>query len=203
MLSLCCLIRAVCSHSVLTEGVHCYSIWRRSSWVWDVGRRARVCPSRSSGRLRWYVRLGHGSIRRRDLILIAGEIGFFALPWLVYRTAVGIGSEYFAGRDAPGGEEIIRRLPVIASAIGSRLLKVTGPLNALFYVYLAALLLRLRHLATSPAPVVHALIAFQLTAYVAIYAVTPYEIRWHLSTFLSRLLLHVAPLALLTAGVHT
>jgi uncharacterized membrane protein (UPF0136 family) len=139
----------------------------------------------------------------RDLIPIAGVILLFVVPWMVYKSHLQIGSEYFDNLSAHVTVDALNRLPIIASSVGARLLKITGPYNLLFYLYVVAVLLNVRRLASSPALLVHALLALQMTAYIAIYTISPHDLRWQLSTSMARLMLHLVPLALLATSIHT
>jgi hypothetical protein len=44
------------------------------------------------------------------------------------------------------------------------------------------------------------LVFWQLAVYVGIYALSPYDIDWHLTTSLDRVLLHIMPLAAAAAA---
>ena len=122
---------------------------------------------------------------------------------MLYKGYIHVGSGYVNDLTAQTGGGALHRLPIIASAVGSRLLKATGPVNLLFYFYTGAVLLNVKRLAWSPALVLHVLLAAQMTAYVATYMITNDDLVWHLSTALSRLLLHLVPLALLATAIHT
>jgi uncharacterized membrane protein (UPF0136 family) len=139
----------------------------------------------------------------RDLIPIGVVLLMFILPWMLYKSHLHIGSEYFDNLSVHVTSDALNRLPLIASSGGARLLKITGPNNLLFYLYAVAVVLNVKRLVSSPTLVLHAVLAMQMTAYIAIYTISPRDIRWHLSTSMARLLLHLVPLALLATAVHT
>jgi len=148
----------------------------------------------------WAVRLRILAVR--DLVPIAAVLLLFILPWTVYKQHMHATSAYLAGASAGLNAGMLARLPIILSSFGSRLLKVSGPTNLLFYLYVSALTLNRRRLRVSSACVVDLLLASQLLVYVVTFMVSPYEIRWTLSTTTSRLILHLIPLAMFATAVH-
>ena len=138
----------------------------------------------------------------RELTLLAAIILVFILPWSLYKSLFHVSSDYVRDTRARLNADVFGKVPIVLTALGSRFLKPTGPINLGFYLYASTLILSRKRLLSSPALVADFLVAAQLVVYLCVFATSPQEIRWSVSTTMSRLILHVAPLGLLAAAVH-
>jgi hypothetical protein len=138
----------------------------------------------------------------RELIALAAIILVFILPWSLYKSLLHVSSDYMRDTRARMNVGAFRNVPIVLSGLGSRFLKATGPINLWFYLYASTVILNRRRLRSSPALVVDFLVVSQLMVYLCVFVMSPQEIRWSVSTTMSRVILHVAPLGLLAAAVH-
>lgn len=136
-------------------------------------------------------------------------------PWFMLRSRYGAVSDLATGRyavvDALGPTDsgapprgTPRRAALIAGTMLRQAAHVGPWMPAWGLVWLLPMLALIRgSWRRQPAGLILGVLILQGMAYAAAYMLTPHPVRWHLSTSLDRLMLHLAPLALLTgiAGV--
>lgn len=124
------------------------------------------------------------------------------LPWMAYKSFTG--TEGWVSQMEPTAQaQYWDRLPVIFKAIAEK--AFSPPFFNLAWVFLfIGGLLNWRSLRTpSLSLYLYAMMALQWSGYVLVYALTPFDLRWHLGTSVDRLLLHLLPLALLVTALNT
>gem|GEM_PF-2421029 len=143
-----------------------------------------------------------------------------AAPWVALRSRLGLRDDLVSGGRYPVAELLAadrrpqppagspRRLTMIGRGLATRLLRVgPGPSSWGLYWLLpvGAWVVSLpRRRARPPrrggaGRPIWVLFVLQAAAYATVYVLTPHPLGWHISTSLDRLLLHLAPLALLGA----
>jgi hypothetical protein len=139
----------------------------------------------------------------RPVFLFGGIAGGMVLPWLSARYSLGLETDLSVPPIAALPSLAIKRLWPIAKTLSSELFaasSVSTKWNLSWYLLVLVSLLRGRALWRSPLRYPVLLIGGTVFVYVFIYAITPYDVTWHLGTSLDRLILHVYPLALCTIG---
>ncbi|CAG0928661.1 hypothetical protein PLCT1_00807 [Planctomycetaceae bacterium] len=142
---------------------------------------------------------------RRDLRTIALSIAppaLFIIPWSVYKSSYGLGSEYVESMGASVFFSNLARLGQIIPYGADFMFLKTGVMGLVWWAWALAAVAGFRDVLSSKSAVMHWLILGQLSVYVFVYIITPVDLKWHLGTSFDRLLLHLAPLALLAASVH-
>lgn len=142
--------------------------------------------------------------QRQPWRAIAGRLGMFlagALPWLLvtvyYKLAFAPLNDLFAARTI---SEVLDKLLSLArwNEIGGRVIQSISQYDGRIFVLLALMALAVgvskeRNLPVAAGWLVVGLIALQ---YMVIYAITPYQLDWHLDTALARLITHNYPATL-------
>jgi hypothetical protein len=142
---------------------------------------------------------------RRDfktLALTLAPLALFILPWSIYKSVHGLGSEYVESMGAAAFFSNFARLGQIIPYMAGFMFMKPGVMGLVWWAYAAAALLGLRKILSEKTVVLHALILGQLGAYAFVYIITPVDLKWHLATSLDRLVLHLIPLGMLAAGIH-
>lgn len=129
----------------------------------------------------------------------------FWLPWQVFRSSLGLKTDLFAGIvwDVSFFLERVSRLPVVVKGyLLEALIFSKWQLSLSFVLLLIVLGFRvvMRDAALRTLII---FLAGAVTAQISIYLITPYDLAWHLSSSLSRLLLQIFPLALFSAFLIT
>ncbi len=138
--------------------------------------------------------------RPRLLAAAASALLLAHLPWALLRARWAIPSPQLTRMHLRPLPELAERLGAIAASLFRHAL--TWPAWELSWVFVALGLLAWVAWARGRAAlaVLWGLLVWQLAIYVAIYATSPYDITWHISTSLDRLLIHLAPLAMAAAA---
>lgn len=125
--------------------------------------------------------------KRRFAPLLAAPL--IALPWTLYRAVAGLTTDLSR---AGGLERALSRVPETPAIM--RLLG-TYLEHPWFWALLVATAALAAPGAWRGARFLLVVVALQLAVYLGAYYVTPYDIEWHVATSWSRLVSHVAPLA--------
>lgn len=133
-------------------------------------------------------------------LFIFTGLGFFIVPWLLYKKYLQLGNEYIANLSFAIFKKQLGNLKAIASEI-SRNFFTTELYNLTWWVYLFSQLQHFRRLFHPPVIILNIICWTQLACYILIYLITPHEIMWHLLSSLERLLLHLIPLIFLTTAI--
>ena len=137
---------------------------------------------------------------KRTAILGPAALVLPYLPWALLRARWGIPSLQLTSMQIRPWPELVARLRTIDRALFHQfgawqqweLAWIFIGLGLIAYAASAW-----RHRGLAP---LWGLFFWQLAVYIAIYASSPYDITWHLTTSLDRLLLHLAPLGLAAAA---
>ncbi|MBI5562812.1 MAG: hypothetical protein HY894_08190 [Deltaproteobacteria bacterium] len=143
-------------------------------------------------------------VRANTLALGAAGVLAFSLPWLLYKTYLGIGSEYGARLNINTAGENLYRIGPIVKYLGSYMFGYNGLYSFAWWAFFISTAANVRGLLNKKTGLLCLLIAAQLLVYVLIYVITPSGLDWHVRTSMDRLLLHVLPLSMLVtaANVH-
>ncbi|MBI5643049.1 MAG: hypothetical protein HY954_06210 [Deltaproteobacteria bacterium] len=133
-------------------------------------------------------------------VISAGVILLFILPWYFYKSHYGIGSEYTGNIWAAPGN--VDRLGLIIPRMLRYMFLNIGLYNFTWWAYIASIAVNYRGFFKGRNLFLNALILFQLAVYIFAYVITPSDVVWQMSTSLDRLILHLAPLAMLAAAVN-
>jgi hypothetical protein len=139
-------------------------------------------------------------INKRTALLAPACLLLPYLPWAALRASWGIPSLQLTRMQLRTWPELCSRLDAICRALlesfrAWHTWELTWPFVALgLFAYLVS---AWRHRALAP---LWGLLFWQLAVYLAIYAFSPYDITWHLTTSLDRVLLHLAPLGVAAAA---
>lgn len=143
---------------------------------------------------------GANGVRR--VITLAVILAVFILPWFIYKSHLHLSSE-FSGRAgtlfSSGAPE---RFIVIIKYFARYFFVKPSLYNFTFYIYFITIPLAWRGFFPKRLFALNTLVFGQFAVYILVYMITPAEINWHLSTSLDRLVLHLAPLAMMTSAVN-
>lgn len=143
--------------------------------------------------------------KRKDIRTVALSIAvllLFILPWSVFKSAHGLGSEYVENMGPGVFFSNLPRLSEIIPYTARYMFLKPGVVSLVWWAYMAATLLCIRTILSSRTYLLHALILGQLCAYIFVYIITPVDLKWHLGTSLDRLVLHLIPLGMLVSAVN-
>lgn len=126
----------------------------------------------------------------------------FILPWSVYKSVHGLGSEYVENMGPSIFFSNLARLSEIIPFIAKYMFMKPGVMGLVWWAYVISAVLSIRHVLSSRNLVLHVLILGQLSAYIFVYIITPVDLKWHLNTSLDRLVLHLIPLGMLSAAIN-
>jgi len=151
-----------------------------------------------------------GTARRRKLISFGTYFCILAAvltPWYLFKVSLGVGNDVINSEAFRAGFswKSWSRMGPIAYHLQTQ---VFGPKNwnLVWILLCAAVVVRRQVLLRSPAVLVLCVMGLVLAAYMSVYLVTPYttapfDVRWHLRTSASRLLLHALPHAVFLIGL--
>lgn len=126
----------------------------------------------------------------------------FILPWSVFKSVHGLGSEYVENMGPGVFFANLSRLSEIVPFTARYMFLKPGIMGLVWWAYVISSVLNMKNVLRSRTFALHALILGQLCAYIFVYIITPVDLKWHLGTSLDRLLLHLIPLGMLASAVN-
>lgn len=136
----------------------------------------------------------------KDALVLMLPIAAVIIPWSVYKSGLGIGSEYVGNLSIATISGNIWKLPIILKTIGKMAFTHIELYNFVWWAYAVSTFGNWR--VSKEIVIMHLLLFLQLSTYVFIYIISPAPIDWHLATSADRLLLHLLPLALLITALN-
>lgn len=140
------------------------------------------------------------SIRKFLWLLVVFAVT--AGPWLVERAVLRLSSEYVIALSPDVLFHHAGKFPAVFFELIKYLFSKIGLFNFTWHLFALSFFLRLKRSGGAFLWPLYILFFGQLGAYVLAYAMTPYELDWHIATALDRLLLHLTPLAWLITAAH-
>lgn len=140
---------------------------------------------------------------QRALLLFGGVSVGMVLPWLFVRYRMGLESDLSLPSLSSLLPRALQRIWPMAKALAREMFAPSSVLtkwNLAWYLLVLVVVLHGRTLWRSVLRYPALILAGQALVYLWIYIITPYNINWHLSSSLDRLLLHGYPLALVLIG---
>jgi len=138
----------------------------------------------------------------RTLGLCLAPLALFILPWSVYKAHLGLGNEYVESMGLFALISNLARLGQIIPYFVDFMFFKPGVTGLAWWAYAASAVLGARAVFKGKTLALHWLILGQLGVYVFVYIITPVDLKWHLSTSVDRLVLHLVPLGLFAAAAH-
>ncbi len=146
----------------------------------------------------WWVR-GRGFSKRAALLGPAALLLPY-LPWAALRAWWGVPSLQLAGMELRPWPELLSRLRAIDHALLAHFRNWQHWELMWFFVALGLVAFATSAWRQRSLALLWGLFFWQLAVYTGIYLFSPYDITWHLTTSLDRVLLHLAPLAVVAAA---
>ncbi|MBI5491723.1 MAG: hypothetical protein HY893_02195 [Deltaproteobacteria bacterium] len=134
--------------------------------------------------------------------IIAAVLMLFIAPWSVYKTGLGLKSEYTGNMGLSVFFGNIGRIKLVLTRMVEYMFGYIALYNFTWWLYAASFIFNLRGLARKPLLILNAMLLSQLAVYVLIYVISPNDINWLIQTSLDRVLLHLTPLSMLIAAVN-
>ncbi|MBI1912529.1 MAG: hypothetical protein HYS21_11085 [Deltaproteobacteria bacterium] len=138
----------------------------------------------------------------KPLILITAVLILFIAPWSIYKAHYHYTSEYAGNLSLQVLASNFSRLGTIFSSFLKYMFAAIGLYNFTWWLFFASLALNARSIFTKPMIFVNFLLFAQIGIYIFVYMISPSDINWHIATSIDRLLLHMAPLAMLVSAAN-
>ncbi len=121
-------------------------------------------------------------------------------PWLIFRRQITVIQEdYFSRLSLPIILHNAERIRVILTSFIREFINV-NTWNVLWLIAALVILLSFRHVLRAPVVYLLLLLVMHLGMYILIYVITPWNIEVLIPSTLTRLLIHVAPVAMLLSS---
>jgi hypothetical protein len=137
---------------------------------------------------------------RRNLSSFLAGMAFPLIVVLLFKTLISVDNDLFANN---GLSAIISKLFTstryiqILTHLATELFQLGNwPVSILVILLIYGLIMGIRSSASVSEKVLLIIPVFQFAAYLLIYVITPHDLEWHLNYSMSRLLIHIFPLAL-------
>lgn len=147
----------------------------------------------------------HSIAGRRDwkpLVISACVLALFILPWSAYKARLALESDLAGAMSLSVFIANAGRLKLVLATALDYMFFQTGLFTFTWWAFVASAVLNWRGFGSRPLLFLYLLLFFQLSLYLFVYVVTPFDVLWHMRTSIDRLILHMAPLAMLIAAFN-
>ena len=135
-------------------------------------------------------------------------IAFFIIPiaiiapWMLYKAALGLGSEYTGAISFKIVAANLHRLPDILKSFLRAFFVNYELVSLTWYAYIISSIIRFRRSISRPMIFLHAMLAGQLLIYIFVYIINPHELAGLMEVSVIKRTLQILPLAMLIAALN-